>query len=173
MPILRVASLAIVALWIGGLAVLGLVAAPSIFAVLEQQDPVAGRTLAGLVFGDIFARFQRLAWFLGGSLILLLGIRALLGPRPRRLGVQMGLVTLMLAASASAALIITPRIDTLRTNVAANSIPTAGLAPVSFASLPDTDPRKQEFGRLHGVSNGLMLLTLLAGLAVYWFEARE
>jgi hypothetical protein len=173
MPILRVASLAMVALWIGGLAVLGLVVAPSIFAVLEQQDPLSGRILAGLVFGDIFARFQRLAWFLGGGLILLLGARALLGPRPRRLGVQVGLVAVMLAASAYGALIITPRIDTLRTGVATTALPAGGMAPVSMAGLPDTDPRKQEFGRLHGLSNGLMMLTLIAGLAVFWIEARE
>jgi hypothetical protein len=162
MPILRVASLAIVALWIGGLAALGIVAAPSVFAVLEQHDPVAGRTLAGLVFGDIFQRFQHLAWFLGGGLLGLLGIRAALGPRPRRFGLQMLLVALMLAASAYTGLIAAPRIDALRAD-----------NPTTMAALPATDPRKIEFGRLHGLSNGLMALTLMAGLAVFWIEARE
>jgi hypothetical protein len=162
MPILRVASLALVALWIGGLTALGAVAAPAVFAVLELHDPVAGRTLAGLVFGDMFARFQHLALFLGGGLIAVLGMRALLGPRPRRLGVQLGLVALMLAASAYTGFIIAPRIDTLRNG-----------ATTTMASLPQTDPRKQEFGRLHGLSNGLMALTLVAGLALFWIEARE
>lgn len=162
MPILRVASLALVAIWIGGLAVLGMVAAPSVFAVLEQQDPVAGRTLAGLLFGDIFARFQHLALFLGAGLILVLALRALIGPRPRRLGLQLGLVATMLAASVYTGFVIAPRIDALRADT-----------PATMASLPETDPRRSEFGRLHGLSNGLMVLTLVAGLALFWIEARE
>ena len=150
------------ALWIGGLAALGIVAAPSVFAVLESADPVGGRTLAGLVFGDIFLRFQQLAWILGGLLISLLILRAALGPRPRRLAVQLGLVSAMLAASLYSGLVLAPRIDTIRTD-------TSG----TIANLPDTDPTKAEFGRLHGLSNGLMALTLLAGLAVFWIEARD
>jgi hypothetical protein len=162
MPALRVVSLALIALWIGGIAALGLVAAPAIFSVLEAQDAVAGRTLAGLVFGEIFSRFQQIAWFLGGGLLALLGIRAALGPRPRRLAVQVWLVAGMLAASAYSGLIISPRIDTLRTE-----------AGSTMAALPDTDGRRIEFGRLHGLSNGLMLLTLLAGLGVFWIESRD
>lgn len=162
MPALRVVSLALIALWIGGLAALGLIAAPSVFSVLEAHDPVAGRTLAALVFGDIFARFQHLAWGLGGGLLVLLGIRAALGPRPRRLAIQMWLVAGMLAASAYTGLIVAPRIDALR---AANG--------TTMAALPDTDPRRREFGQLHGLSNGLMALTLLAGLGVFWIESRD
>jgi hypothetical protein len=162
MPSLRVLSLALVALWIGGLAALGLVAAPSVFAVLEAQDPVGGRTLAGLVFGDIFFRFQQLAWMLGAGILALLGIRAALGPRPRRLAVQLWLVIGMLAASAYTGLIATPRINTLRNE-----------AGTVMANLPDSDPRKVEFGRLHGLSNGLMAATLLAGLCVFWIEGRD
>jgi hypothetical protein len=162
MPILRVASLALVALWIGGLTALGAVAAPAVFAVLELHDPVAGRTLAGQVFGDMFARFQHLALFLGAGLIAVLAMRALLGPRPRRLGLQLGLVALMLTASVYTGFVIAPRIDTLRSGSA-----------TTMASLPEADPRKREFGRLHGLSNGLMALTLVAGLALFWIEARE
>ena len=57
---------------------------------------------------------------------------------------------------------LAPRIEALRADT-----------PATLTSLPDTDPRKVEFGRLHGLSNGLMGLTLLAGLAVFWIEARE
>lgn len=162
MPALRVVSLALIALWIGGLAVLGMVAAPAIFRVLEAHDPIAGRTLAGMVFGDIFGSFQRVAWLLGGGLLGLLGIRAALGPRPRRLAVQMWLVIGMLAASAVTGLYLSPRIEDLR---AENS--------TTMAALPASDPRKVEFGRLHGLSNGLMALTLLAGLCVFWIESRD
>lgn len=162
MPALRVVSLALIACWIGGIAVLGLVAAPSVFSVLEGHDPVAGRTLAGMVFGEIFARFQQMAWFLGGGLVALLGVRAALGPRPRRLAMQIWLVTGMLAASAYSGLILAPRIEVLRAE-------TAG----TMAALPETDARKVEFGRLHGLSNGLMALTLLAGLGIFWIESRD
>jgi hypothetical protein len=50
MPMLRVASLAIVALWFGGLMALGLLAASP----------------------ELFARFQNIAWWYGGVLIVLL-----------------------------------------------------------------------------------------------------
>lgn len=150
------------ALWIGGLATLGIVAAPSLFYVLEQRDPEAGRALAGLLFGQIFLRFQQMAWFLGGALLTILGMRAALGPRPRRLAIQVWLVTAMLAISLYAGLMLAPRIETLRAD-----------SPATLAARPDTDLRKVEFGRLHGLSNGLMGLTLLAGLAVFWIEARE
>lgn len=162
MPALRVVSLALIALWIGGLAALGIVAAPTIFASLEAHDPAAGRTLAALVFGDIFERFQHLAWGLGGGMLALLGIRAALGPRPRRLAIQVWLTVGMLAASAYTGLIVAPRIDALRTET-----------DVTMAALPETDPRKIEFGRLHGLSNGLMALTLMAGLCVFWIESRD
>jgi hypothetical protein len=162
MPALRVISLALVATWIGGLAVLGIIAAPVVFEVLESHDPVAGRTLAGLLFGTIFERFQHLAWGLGSGLLALLGLRAALGPRPRRLAIQLWLVIGMLAASAYTGLIISPRIDHLRDTT-----------PVTMASLPEDDARRVEFGRLHGLSNGLMALTLMAGLALFWIETRE
>ncbi len=162
MPALRVISLALVAIWIGGLAVLGIIAAPVVFDVLETHDPVAGRTLAGLLFGTIFERFQHLAWGLGGGLLALLGLRTALGPRPRRLAIQLWLVMAMLAASAYTGLIIGPRIDHLRDTT-----------PVTMASLPDDDARRVEFGRLHGLSNGLMALTLIAGLSLFWIETRE
>ena len=56
MALLRVASLVVVSMWTGGLAVLGFVAAPEIFATLEAAEPVNGRVLAGQVFGAVFAR---------------------------------------------------------------------------------------------------------------------
>lgn len=162
MPALRVISLALVALWIGGLAALGIVAAPAIFEVLGAHDPAAGRTLAGIVFGTIFDRFQHLAWGLGGGLLALLGLRTALGPRPRRLAIQLWLVIGMLAASAYTGLVVGPRIDHLREST-----------PTTMTALPDDDPKRVEFGRLHGLSNGLMALTLMAGLALFWIEARE
>jgi hypothetical protein len=78
MPLLRAASLAIVALWFGGLVALGILAAPP----------------------DLFERFRHVAWWYGGGLIALVLLRTLLGPRPRRLSIQLGLVAAMLAVNA-------------------------------------------------------------------------
>jgi hypothetical protein len=162
MSLLRLASVLALAAWIGGLAVLGGLAAPTIFGVLEAHDPVAGRTLAGLVFGAVFERFQHLSWGLGVVLLLLLGARAALGPRPRRLAVRLWTVTAMLAMSLGTGLVLAPRIDAIRDRT-----------PGTVASLPDTDPSKIEFGRLHGLSNALMLVTLVAGVGLFWVEMKD
>jgi len=103
MPVLRVASLAIVALWSGGLTALALVAAPA----------------------DLLERFRYVSWFSAAGLVALLMVRTLLGPRPRRLSIQVGLVATMLAAN---------------------------VFPASLM---------------------LMAVTVVAGLGVFWIEARD
>jgi hypothetical protein len=162
MSLLRLACVLTLAGWIGGLAVLGTVAAPTVFKVLEAHDPIAGRTTAGLVFGAIFERFAHLSWGFGALMLALLGARAALGPRPRRLGVRMWTVTFMLAISLATSFLLAPRINEIRDSAS---------GPV--ASLPDDDPRKSEFGRLHGLSNGLMLVTIVAGIGLLWAEMKD
>ena len=114
MTFLRYLALIALALWIGGLVALGLVAAPQLFDVLEARQAAGGRELAGELFGSIFDRFQHVAWGLGGVLLASLGTRAALGPRPRRFAVRMWTVSAMLAASVVTSFVITPRIDTIR-----------------------------------------------------------
>lgn len=162
MALLRVASLVVVSLWTGGLAALGFVAAPEIFATLEAAEPEKGRVLAGQVFGAVLARFQHWAWILGAVLIGLLVARALLGPRPRKLGLRLAAVVIMISLGAATAFAITPRIDTIRTE-------TNG----SIGSLPDSDPRKAEFGRLHALSSIFMLVTLAGGVGLLWAESHD
>lgn len=103
MVVLRVGSLALMALWIGGLATLALVAAPA----------------------ELVERFRHISWAVGGALLALLVVRALLGPRPRRLAMQVWLVIAMLLASAFI------------------------------------------------LTNGAIVLTLGAGLAVFWIETQD
>lgn len=162
MSVLRFLSLLILVLWIGGLAALGFVGAPTIFNVLEARDPEGGRAMAGLVFGAVLARFHRVSWILGGLLIGLLVARAALGPRPRRFGLRLWTAVAMLAMGLIAGLWIAPRIDTLRSA-------TAG----SIATLPDGDATKTEFSRLHSASTALMLATLVAGAGLVWMEMRD
>ena len=74
MSLLRFVAVVALALWVGGLVALG-VAAPTLFQVLEQHAP-NGRELAGAAFGDVFARFQHVAWGLGTTLLASIGARA-------------------------------------------------------------------------------------------------
>jgi len=68
----------------------------------------------------------------------------------------------MLAMSLGTGLVLAPRIDAIRDRT-----------PGTVASLPDTDPSKIEFGRLHGLSNALMLVTLVAGVGLFWVEMKD
>ena len=43
----------------------------------------------------------------------------------------------------------------------------------SITDLPETDPARVAFGRLHGLSGGLMVGTIALGLALMWKEMRD
>ena len=159
MTVLRYLTVVALALWVGGLAALGGVGAPTLFSALEGRDGTAGRETAGWLFGILFDRFQQVSWVLAAVILILLGIRAALGPRPRRFGIRVWLVSLMAAMSLATSFLIAPRINAIRAEVN---------GPI--ASLPATDERKITFGRLHGLSNALMLLTVVAGLGLLWTE---
>ena len=68
----------------------------------------------------------------------------------------------MLAMSVTTALVFAPRIDAIRTE-----------AHGAVRALPDSDARKAEFGRLHGASSVLMLITLGVGAGLIWAEMRD
>jgi hypothetical protein len=160
--VLRFLGLLALSLWVGGLVALGVIGASTLFAVLQAHDPVAGRELAGAAFGAILQRFQYASWGAGTVLLGSLGLRAALGPRPRWFGARAWISAGMLAASVTTALLITPRIERIRAGVNG-----------SVASLPDQDPRKAEFGRWHGLSTGLMVLTIVAGIGLIWVEMKD
>jgi hypothetical protein len=162
MGFLRWVALLSLAFWIGGLATLGSTAAPALFDTLEARDPVGGRELAGLLFGQVFERFHYASWIAAGVVLASLGARAALGPRPRRWGLRMWLVIGMLATSVASVFVIAPRIERIRGSV---SGPVAGL--------PDTDARRAAFGRWHALSTGLMALTLIAGVGLISIEAND
>lgn len=162
MTFLRFIALVALAFWVGGLVALGVLAAPSLFATLQAHDPAGGRELAGAAFGAIFLRFQYYAIPAGVLLMISIGFRAALGPRPRHFKARMWVAAVMLAATAVSVFVITPRIDAIRSA-------TSG----AVANLPESDPQRIAFGRWHGASSGLMLLTILAGLGLFWKEASD
>jgi hypothetical protein len=162
MALLRYLSLLAVSLWVGGLVALGGIGAPALFDLLEARQPSGGRELAGILFGGLFERFQHVSWGLAGAIVVSLAIRALLGPRPRRFAMRVWLLSAMLALSLTTSLVLAPRITAIREAVT---------GPV--ASLSDQDPRRITFGRLHGLSNALMAIAVLAGLGLMWTESRD
>lgn len=162
MPVLRFVSLAILAVWVGGLIVLGAIVAPRIFADLAAADSAAGPSMAGGIFGGMFQQFHQIAAVLGAALIALLGARAAIGPRPRWFKRRVWIVGAMLAMTLAGRFVLGPRVDAIRRD-------TAG----PIAALPDTDPRRVEFSRLHGLSNVLAFTTLAGGLLLIWFETKD
>jgi uncharacterized membrane protein len=162
MSFLRWLGLLALAFWIGGLVALGAIAAPSLFSTLEAHDPSGGRELAAAAFGALFQRFQYGAWIAGVALLTSIGFRAALGPRPKRFGFRMWIAAAMLAASVATVFLITPHVEAI-----------AASAGGAIVRLDATDPRRVAFNRWHGVSSGLMLATVLAGMGLLWAEVRD
>ena len=162
MLVLRYAALLALVVWIGGLLVLGGIAAPSIFDVVAEKQLANGRMLSGALFGEMLRRFTLVSYAAGGVLMLTLLARRILGPRPHRFAWRAGIVAVMLAATAYASLVVGSRIEQLQHEI--------GVAP---STLPDGDPRRVEFGRLHGISTALQLVPLLGGLLLIFWEIKE
>jgi hypothetical protein len=159
---LRYIALLALVIWIGGLVALGAIAAPVSFDVTASRHLPEPRLIAGALFGEMLRRFTLVGYAAGAIVLLSLLTRRILGPRPRHFGFRAGIVAVMLAASAYAGLVVAARIDTLQHEI--------GAAP---SSLPEGDPRRLEFGRLHGVSTVLQLVPLLGGLALLFWEIKE
>jgi hypothetical protein len=162
MLVLRYAALLALVVWVGGLLALGGIAAPSIFDVVAAREVPNGRLLSGALFGEILRRFTLVSYGAGGVLMLTLLVRRILGPRPHRFAWRAAIVAVMLATTAYASLAVGTRVEQLQREI--------GVAP---SSLPDGDPRRIEFGRLHGISTALQLVPLLGGLALIFWEIKE
>jgi len=159
----RYLSLVMGAIWIGGLGLIGGVAGQAVFDVLTAHDSVSGRVLAGEVFGVVLVRTIHVLMAAGVIQLLLVGIRAALGPRPRRFKAQVAILLLMLGLTGYVGYIVAPRIDAIR-----QSRPNTPIA-----SLAADDPVRREFVMLHGLSNGLLLVAWIGALTLTWFERRE
>ncbi len=159
---LRYAALVAVALWVGGLVVLGGVAAPAIFETIAARGVSDGRILSGAVFGEAFRRFHLVSYACGAVVIGSLALRAALGPRPTALAFRLGLAGAMLVASLYSGLALTPRIERARVE--------AGGAP---SALAEGDPRRTAFGRLHMLSTLLQLVPVAGGLVLLFRELTD
>jgi uncharacterized membrane protein len=162
MLLLRYVALLALVVWVGGLVALGAIAAPATFDVMALRQVTDGRLLAGAVFGEILRRFFLVSCGAGVLLLASLTLRRILGPKPRHFGFRAGILLLMLAATLYAGIVVAGRIAQLQT--------TMQVAP---SSLPASDPRRVEFGRLHLLSTSLQLVPLLGGLALLFWELKE
>ena len=130
MILLRYLYVLALVVWLGGIVVAGGVAAPSIFAVLQEWNPVEGRVLAGRVFGEVLQRLYWLGYASAAVMFVALTVHRLLGARPIRYGVRAIILALMVSATMAADY-----------NV--------------------------------GLANILLSLTVIGGLALAFWEARE
>jgi uncharacterized membrane protein len=180
MLFLRYAYVLALALWIGGMIVLGAVVAPTIFQVLPIHAPDAGRALAGVAFGAMLARFHLVAYAAGAVMLAALGAMALLGPRPRHLAVRMAIVAGMLGVALYSGRVVLGEIETVQQQVATAAprpahqpdIVTASL-PTLPSQLPAGDARRERFDELHRLSTRLMMINVAGALVLLFWEARE
>jgi uncharacterized membrane protein len=149
-------------LWLGGMAIAGLVVAPVTFSVLEAWNPATGRVLAGDVFGAVLERLSVIAYAAGVLMFVVLTVLRLLGPRPRSYGIRVGIIAVMLALTLYADRVAAPRIDELQSQVS---------GPMN--QLPADDARRVEFDRLHSLSTTLIMMAIGGGLVLLGWETRE
>jgi uncharacterized membrane protein len=159
---LRYLYLLALIIWLGGMLTLGALAAPTTFQVLERSEPVAGRALAGDVFGSMLSRFHYVAYGAGILLLTTLAAMRLLGPRPRAFGMRAAIVGAMLATTLYSGFVVLKRIDAVQRE--------AGGLP---SRLPATNALRVRFDELHQLSTRLMLLTIAGALVLLYWEAKE
>ncbi|HEX8028769.1 MAG TPA: DUF4149 domain-containing protein [Vicinamibacterales bacterium] len=162
MVLLRYLYVVALVLWVGGLVSAGALVAPSVFGVLQAWNPVEGRVLAGQVFGEVLARLTWLSYVMAGVMFTTLTLHRLLGARPLKYGIRVGIMLVMLVMMMAIGVYIIPAVNEIQAGVS---------GPVS--ALATDDVRRMEFDRLHGLSNILFSITAIGGLALCWWETRE
>ena len=139
------------ALWVGGLAALAIVAAPTIFRYSTSREA------AGAIFGPILRTF---AWVELACALLLVGSSILItlkDPRPGPVEIiRLSIVGFMVLVLFSYAFGIYPAV---------------GAERVKIAKLAEDDPGRERFNRLHKLSVRLVGTNLFAGLALLILSA--
>lgn len=162
MLVLRFAGVLALTLWVGGLLVLGAIAAPAVFDVLAARQVADSRVVAGAVFGEVLRRFHLLSYACGAVLLVTLVIRGVMGPRPIMFAARLAIAFLMVLASAYSGLVVSAQIVRAQAEMR-----------VAPSSLTESDPRRQSFGRLHALSTGLELVPIIGGLLLLFRELKD
>jgi hypothetical protein len=158
---LRYAYLLALVFWLGGLLAIGGIAAPAIFEALSAASGVPGRELAGLTVGAVLRQFYVATCFAAAVMLASFTLMAALGPRPVRFAVRLSILVAMTAVTLYSGFVLGPRVQRMQRDIG---------GPV--AALPEQDSRRVAFGRLHGLSTALLMLTAAGGLVLVYWEAR-
>lgn len=141
--LLNAVEAAAVTLWVGGLWVIGYVAAPTLFANLSD------RMLAGALAGSLFSAMAWVSFACGGLFLAVHGMR--LGAAGfRQWGVRLAAAMLVLAAAGHFG--VQPVLQRLKEEVAPQPVMESW--------------NRDRFAAWHGVSGGLYLVQSLLGLAL-------
>ncbi len=159
---LRYVYVLALAIWLGGMVVLGAVVAPTTFQVLQAVEPSTGRLLGGAVFAAILSRFHDVAYGAGALALFALAAMALLGPRPAAFAVRSAIVALMLVVALYSGLVVLREVNSIQREV-------GGLP----SSLPAADERRVRFDQLHQLSTRLMVINIVGALTLLYWEAKE
>jgi Domain of unknown function (DUF4149) len=146
-PGMSIVELTVLAVWLGASILFAAAVAPALFAVLPSRalaGEVVGRVLPVLLYSGV-----AVAVFVGGR-------EATRGMRAR------GLVALVVVLTCGYAVSLGRRIDQVRASIG---------GPID--GIDAADPRRIEFGRLHGVSVGLLGIAMLAALVLIVMLARH
>jgi hypothetical protein len=139
------AVVVVATLWLGAAVVVAAVVAPAAFAVLPS------RTMAGAVVGRVLPVI-----FLSGCLAAAACLALELSGRMSARGsLRITSAVVWLVACAAAQFVVSPRIERLRAGAGGPIDALAADAPIRVA-----------FGRLHGVSVGLLGVAILGALAI-------
>ncbi|GAB4371069.1 MAG: DUF4149 domain-containing protein [Deltaproteobacteria bacterium] len=134
------------ALWVGGISLFTFVVTPVIFRT-------RGRDAAGEIVGAIFPYYFRY-----GLAVIAVALVARIGAGFAFTGLRQiagtALVVAALSLSGYHTFALAPRIEAVKAQV------------VSFESVPPEHPARREFSRLHGISMGINLAILAAGVVL-------
>ena len=134
-------------LWVGGMWVIGYVVAPILFASLDD------RRLAGELAGHMFTAINYIGLGCG---TLLLAFAALKSDKRWLKDLRMIALLLMLVFIVISAFVLQPMMQELK-----------------LAGIVSGSEGAAQFGRLHGVSSVLYLLTSLSGLFLLLYRRRS
>jgi uncharacterized membrane protein len=152
------------AVWLGGIAVLGAVVAPVTFQVLQARDGTHGRVLAGAVFGTALDRFQIVAYACAVVVLLTLALMARREERSSGIAVRGLIAAVMLAVAVYMGAVLYPEVDRVQAAIG---------AAVSPSTLDAADPRRVQFDALHARSTRLMQLNMAGTLILLAWHARS